>query len=346
MAITLESTLPLAARLAIIWKLATEIIVFVRPPRSLQETGWAFCFSSVSIADQSKGLTPMLLRSLALLRAITACSSPSYGQYHVSVRAFAGGTQGHFPGADTLRYEFYPNVSLFSEVDSMTYEPSAAFLTMISPLGVLSGYDNHPLGYTETLDYYASSSDLLDEVHGTCNLTIEDAGNTYVYEVDIVFALLFAELPRLTSTSLVNGNLVVDFDWALEGGNEHYPDSSNQLFAVSLNTLTFEEVAAAFLPASASTWSPPVSITGDQDFVARVGTFQVATDYDSLQVTEVRSLTPAAPALTFVLNSVEYTANLTVRLTPLVVPEPSSVATALIATVAVACTRRRSKQAH
>jgi len=288
----------------------------------------------------------MLLRLLFATILLAHLPAFAQAQYHISIRAFAGGTQGHIPGFDTLKYEFRPEVSLFDEVAPLTYQPSTAYLTMTSSTSVISGYDNHPLGTTASFGSFASSSDLVSEVHGTWNLTIEDAGNTYAYEADVTFALPFAELPSLTSARLVNGNQVGEFDWAIQGGDVTYPGGSNQLFAVSLNTLAFQQLAAAFLPAPTSTWTPPVSLASDQDFLGRVATFQVASDSGSLQVIGIRSLTPGAPELTFGSTSVEYTASLTARLTPLAVPEPASAVTALMATAAIAWGVRRSKRSH
>lgn len=238
------------------------------------------------------------------------------GQYLIELSGSAGGWQAFTPGYDTLRFELSPNVSLFKATSSLEeYIPSDAFLTVSSPNSLSEGYDNHPSGYSSSSSDFVSTSDVVSEANGTWHVAIVDGDEVYNYAVDIAFNLPFAELPYFTSTSLINGNRVGQFNWSLEGGSEIYPGSSDQLFFVSLSSVAGNEVTSALLPAGTETWLPPANMQGSEDYIGQINTYASVSDWSAIEVLDVRP-GEGSPPLSVVFTYLNYTALLSAQLKP------------------------------
>ena len=210
-------------------------------------------------------------------------------------------------------------------VDGETSGLSSAFMTLASPNGAFRGFRNHPEGFSARLSSFDNTLGVVDEVNGTWHLTIEDDNTVHEYEVDMSFTLPFEEIPHFSSSTLVNGHQVGTFEWMLQGGSDAFPGPSSQIFA-ALQTRGSDLVDSERLAPDVTSWTPSGDFTIADEFIGRISTSSEAFDMDSLQVLDIRPVTPGSPELFFDSPSVRYGARRSALLVPPTpIPEPASV---------------------
>lgn len=278
----------------------------------------------------------MLLRSLLTIVMLVSLSPVVCGQYQIELSARAGGSQSYVD--DSTNFTLVPTITALEGGVSTN-----AFITLSSPNDRSMGFVNHPQNTSARASHQPDTASVVSETNGTWRVTIEDDAATFNYEVDITLALPFADLPYFSSASLVNGKLVGEFSWSLEGGSPTYPGSASGIRARLLTT-AFAEIDAADLASGATSWTPVGDLAAEQEFLGTLLTINPAIDTTALTIGGIRALTPGAPALIFSQSSLAYTASRSAKL--VAVPEPSSAAMILMAAAAVGWGLRRSARAH
>lgn len=202
--------------------------------------------------------------------------------------------------------------------------PTDAFITLANPGGFFSSYANHPSGTSASYSPKSDASEVIDGATGNWQLSIEDGGEVYEYDVEVSISSDLTSIPRLLSTRLAAGNEVGDFDWSVADVDEFVELDRFSYWALLREAPSFASVLSETLPSGAREWVLPEFDNDSPEFWAEINALQFSRYDGVVSIESIAARTAGAPVVTFGDTPLEFNAEIRARLVAETVPEPSS----------------------